>query len=96
MKSSNEAVHSFIKLEKLIKSIANRRRIAIVAFLKRREDATVGTLAEHLHLSFKATSKHVNVLYVSELLEREQKSSEMHYRLAPAPHTLIKHLRDLL
>ena len=62
----------FKKLEKLIKSVANQRRLAILSFLKKEKEASVGDIAEHLRLSFKSTSKHISVLFAADLLEREQ------------------------
>ena len=71
------------QLERLFKACANARRISILAFLKRHEVATVGEIARHIRLSFKSTSKHLILLRAVELVECEQVSLEMHYRLAP-------------
>ncbi len=69
-------------LEKLFKGVANRRRIAILALLKKRTSARVGMIADEIKLSLKATSKHIGVLYAAGYLDREQSSLEIHYRLA--------------
>ncbi|OHA16671.1 MAG: hypothetical protein A3G52_03080 [Candidatus Taylorbacteria bacterium RIFCSPLOWO2_12_FULL_43_20] len=68
-------------LEKSIKALANRRRLAIARLLKKSSDLTVGELAENIKLSFKSTSRHLSVLYAAEIIGRDQKGLEMHYYL---------------
>ena len=70
------------ELERLFKAFANRRRIAIVRFLKRTKEASVGDIASHIKLSFNATSKHLGVLSAANIVDREQRSLQMIYRIA--------------
>ena len=60
------------ELEKIFKALANRRRLAILSFLKKNKQANVGEIAEAIKLSFKSTSRHLRVLVSVEILEREQ------------------------
>ena len=69
-------------LERLFKAVANKRRIAVLVFLKKRKTARVGEIADQIKLSLKATSKHLGVLHAAGFVDREQKSMEMHYRLS--------------
>ncbi len=69
-------------LERVLKALANRRRLAIVSFLKTEKEATVGAIAEKFKLSFRSTSKHLGVLAAAGLVDREQRSTQMFYRLA--------------
>ncbi len=69
-------------LEKIHKALANRRRLAILQYLKKRPGATVGNIAGFISLSFKSTSKHIGVLSAAGLVERDQVDLSMHYRLA--------------
>ena len=71
-----------IMQERVFKALANRRRIAIVLYLKKHKEAMVGEIAEAIRLSFKATSKHLNILAGSNILEKEQRSLQMFYRLS--------------
>ena len=80
----------FKKLEKLNKAVANRRRLAILAYLKREGEAPVWDIAEAIKLSIKATSKHLGVLRAADLVSWEQRSLQMFYWLAPAPHPVIE------
>ncbi len=88
-------MEDFKKLEKLLKAIANRRRVAILAYLKKEREAKVGDIAERIHLSFNATSKHLGVLYAANLVDRDQRSLEMWYRLTPSQHILVDTLLRL-
>lgn len=76
MKESN------VKLERTLKALANGRRIAILHFLKKQKEATVGDIAAEIKLSFKSTSRHLSVLSSAGILEREQRSLNAFYRIA--------------
>ena len=62
--------------------MANKRRLAIIKYLKSRRQATVGDIAEAIRLSFKATSKHLALLKAVDIVESEQKSKLVFYSLA--------------
>ncbi|OGJ02336.1 hypothetical protein A3I95_01430 [Candidatus Nomurabacteria bacterium RIFCSPLOWO2_02_FULL_44_12] len=68
--------------EKVLKALANKRRLTIVKFLKEKKEANVGEVAEHIKLSFKATSRHLAVLFGADLVEKEQRSLSCYYSLA--------------
>ena len=72
------------EMEKTLKALANRRRLLILTFLKKRRTANVGEAADAIKLSFKATSKHLVLLIGAEIVEREQRGPQMFYRLSEA------------
>lgn len=65
-----------------MKALANARRLSIIKYLKKTREATVGDIAEEIKLSFKATSKHLGILYAVGVLEKDQRSLTIYYRLA--------------
>lgn len=69
-------------LECVMKALANRRRLEILRLLKSTKEMNVGSIAEEIKLSFRATSRHLAVLSAAGLLDREQRSLEMFYSLA--------------
>lgn len=81
-------------LERLLKALANRRRLAIIKYLKKKKEATVGDIADHIKLSFKATSKHLNILAMVDIVEKEQRSLQMWYRLSSQPHHVSKYISN--
>lgn len=78
---------------KLFKALANKRRLEILKYLNGRKMASVGDIAEHLKLSLPSTSKHLNILYSADLLEKEQHRLSIYYRLSsemlPIAHHVI-------
>lgn len=78
------------ELERIYKAFANRRRLAILKLLSQRRELTVGTIAKAIKLSFKATSKHLNILASADILEKEQRSLDVYYSLNPAASETIK------
>jgi DNA-binding transcriptional ArsR family regulator len=70
------------QLEKILKALANRRRLAILAHLKTAGEMMVGDVARNMRLSFAATSRHLVILERSGILEKEQRDKEVFYRLA--------------
>ena len=80
------------ELEKQLKALANRRRLMILSCLKKRREASVGDIAADIHLSFKSTSRHLAVLAALDIVEKEQRSLQVFYRLAAAPSSTVKHV----
>lgn len=83
-------------MERVLKALANRRRLAIVLFLKRHRELSVSEIAEKIRLSFKSTSRHLAVLSAADLVEKDQRGVQVFYRLArhlpaPAPD-IVRHV----
>ncbi len=72
------------ELERTFKALSNRRRLAILRYIKEHKEASVGEIAGHMKLSFKATSKHLALLAAADLLEKEQRSVQMFFSISPA------------
>ncbi len=83
-------------IEKQMKALANARRLAILKYLKKSREATVGDIAEEIKLSFKATSKHLGILYAVGMLEKDQRSLTIHYRLSKTAHPVARHMLSIL
>ncbi|HBV32920.1 TPA: transcriptional regulator [Patescibacteria group bacterium] len=84
------------ELEKLLKPLANRRRLALLKYLKTHRNATVGQLADGIKLSFKATSKHLAVLRVADIVEAEQKGVVVDYSLASTLPSITKSIINII
>lgn len=82
------------ELERILKALANRRRLAIIAHLRKAKEATVGDIAEHIKLSFKATSKHLGILSSADIVDKEQRSLQMWYRLSTTSHPIVKYISN--
>ena len=62
--------------------------------LKKVKEDTVGDIAAEIGLSLKATSKHLGILHVADIVEKEQRGLLMFYRLSPDLHHLVKYISN--
>jgi len=79
-------------LEKILKTLANKRRLAIICYLRRQKNAKVGDISKAINLSFTSTSKHLIRLFNADILEKEQKNLEMWYKLAPKQNDIVDYI----
>lgn len=70
------------ELERGLKVLANRRRLAIIRLLRKRKEASVSDISEAIRLSFTSTSKHLTMLERAGFVEKEQRSLNVFYRIA--------------
>lgn len=84
------------ELERQLKALANRRRLAIIKHLKKRSSASVGDIAKEIKLSFKSTSRHLAVLSAADIVEKEQVNLYMFYRLNRQPMAFIKSILNYI
>jgi len=68
--------------ERTLKAFANKRRVAIVRFVKKSKKASVSDIAEAIKLSFRSTSRHLAVLSSADVLEKEQRGLHIFYRIS--------------
>lgn len=83
-------------LEKILKALANKRRLAILRYLKLHKEASVGEIASEINLSMKATSKHVIILSALDILEKDQRNLQVFYRISSNQSSLLTHLLSIL
>ena len=84
------------ELEKMMKALANKRRLSILRHLKKHKEVSVGEIAEAINLSVKSTSRHLAVLFSADFVERQQRSLEVYYRHADTFPSIIKHIISIL
>ncbi len=83
-------------MEKQYKALANRRRLAILKYLKISNKASVGDIAKEIKLQIKSTSKHLRVLAAVDFVDREQQSLNVFYFLPEEKPSLLKQFLALL
>jgi DNA-binding transcriptional ArsR family regulator len=69
------------EVEKILKALANRRRLTMLCHLKKMHEDRAGNIAGKPHLSLSATSRHLNILERAGILEKEQSGLEVFYRI---------------
>ncbi|HEY4526907.1 MAG TPA: metalloregulator ArsR/SmtB family transcription factor [Candidatus Paceibacterota bacterium] len=81
-----------VELERVLKALANRRRLMIIKFLLSKKSASVGDIADHIKLSIAATSRHLRQLANADILKTDQLNTTVNYSLV-TPRELISVLR---
>ena len=84
------------ELEKVLKALANKRRVFILKYLKRVGSASVGEIAETIKLSLKSTSRHLAVFSSADILEREQVGLTVFYFLPKSHHPITSKLLSII
>lgn len=84
------------EMEKVLKALANKRRLSIVSLLRKDKEKNVGEIADSIKLSFRATSKHLSVLINADILEKEQRSLQMFYSINKNTSETIRQLLRVL
>lgn len=79
-------------LEKLLKAVANKRRLTILEYLSKKKEVNVGDIAERIKLSFKSTSRHLAILRSADLVDKDQRSLESFYSLSPDMPEVVKQI----
>ncbi len=83
-------MHTVKQLERILKGLANRRRLAIIKLLAHRKELPVASIADHIRLSFTSTSKHLSLLHQLDVVERRQESLTVYYCLSDTPPPVVK------
>ena len=78
------------ELEKILKGLTNKRRLAIIRLLLKIKEMTVADIAERIKLSFKSTSKHLAILHQLDILDRRQENLNMYYRLSDSLPDIVR------
>ncbi|PIR83737.1 ArsR family transcriptional regulator [Candidatus Kaiserbacteria bacterium CG10_big_fil_rev_8_21_14_0_10_51_14] len=71
-----------VELERELKVLANRRRLAILNLLRKKKEMNVGEISTAIRLSFTSTSRHLTMLERAGFVEKEQRSLNVFYRLS--------------
>jgi len=79
-------------LEKILKTLGNKRRLLILTILKNQAEATVGEIADYLKLSLTATSRHLSLLRSLDLVDRDQRSLEAYYSLSKSQSRVVRNI----
>jgi len=81
---------NYQKAEKIYKALANRRRLAIIQCLSKEDKINVSDISEKIKLSLTSTSKHLQILKSTGLVESEQVNLEQYYFLVNKNNSFIK------
>lgn len=80
----------FGKLAKELEILASRHRLAILSFLKKNGQRSVGSIADKVGISFKAVSKHLLFLAKNGVLNRQYDGPFVVYRISDNPSESVR------
>jgi len=83
-------------LLRMLKALANARRLEILRYLRKHGAASVTDVAEHLEISIQSTSKHLDRLSALGILQIRQRSRYVFYRLSLSQQQLVQHILSML
>ncbi|MFH1509345.1 MAG: ArsR family transcriptional regulator [bacterium] len=81
---------SIVSYEKILKALANKKRLQIIEYLNENEPKPVFSIAKAIKLSIKSTSKHLLILKNTDVLESEYMKHQNHYRLKRPLSIIVK------
>ncbi len=84
------------ELEKVLKALANRRRLLILKCLKRGEEHSVTEIAAEIQLSLRSTSRHLKILAAADIIDKDQRGLEVFYRLAKNQKVFVSRVVGIL
>lgn len=82
----------FIRNELLLKSVANKYRLAILEYLRGHEYASVGAISEHIGASLHNTSKHLWKLEQSRIVTSREDGTYRMYHLVKNIHPIARYI----
>lgn len=91
-KQNNKTYH---ELERIVKGVANHRRIAILESLAKTSEMSVAEIADKLKLNFKTASEHIRRLAISGLLMKRSDGHSIRHKLTKRGMLILKFLRTL-
>ncbi len=80
------------KTEKILKALANFKRLCIVQVLRDSKEKFVGEIADDIDLSIRATSKHLKILSAVDIVEKDQRGPQIFYTLSPGMDSISKYI----
>ena len=83
------------QLERIVKGVANHRRIEIAILLAKRPELSVIEIAEALEINFKTASEHIRRLALAGLVMKRSDGSAVRHALSPRGRSILKFLRTL-
>lgn len=81
-----------MQMEKMLKAVANKRRLMILKHLDKNGKSAVGEISRSIGLSMKATSKHMQILSSTDLVTRDQKALYVYYDLSTSAPNFISQI----
>lgn len=91
----NKKDKSYYELERIMKGVANHRRIEILELLGEKPEMSVAEIADKIKSNFKTTSDHIRRMAISGLLMKRSDSKNVRHKLTKRGELILTFLRML-
>ncbi|MBU3968724.1 ArsR family transcriptional regulator [Patescibacteria group bacterium] len=81
--------------EKMYKALANKRRLEILHYLSKETKANVIDISEKIKLSYRSTSKHLQILKNAGFIDSDQIDFGQFYYLKDKNNSFVKHFLSI-
>ncbi len=81
------------KLARIIKGVANHRRIQIFELLKKTPELSLQELSQSPNINFKTASEHLRKLAIAGLVMKRSDGASVRYKLTSGGSSILKFLR---
>jgi DNA-binding transcriptional ArsR family regulator len=85
----------YINLERVMKGVANHRRIQVLDTLEKSPELTVTDLAERLSIDFRTVSEHLKKLVAAGLVMKRHEGAAVCHALTTRGKLMLKFCRTL-
>lgn len=83
------------QLEKIIKGVANHRRIEILNLLDKSPELSLTDIAGRLKIDFRTAGEHVRRLYLAGMIVKRNRGAEVAHKVNALGKYVLKFLRTL-
>lgn len=91
----NKKDKSYYDLERIMKGVANHRRIEILELLGKKPEMSVAEIAEKVKSNFKTISEHIRKMAISGLLIKRSDGHSIRHKLTRRGELILTFLRIL-
>ena len=86
---------SYRQLERIVKGVANHRRIQILELLGKKPELSVFEIADKIKINFKTASEHIRRLAIAGLVIKRSAGHNVRHKLTDRGLNILKFLRIL-
>ena len=80
------------QLERIMKGVANHRRIAILAMLRKEPELSVDELSERFNVGMKTIAEHIRKLAIAGLVMKRHAGRRVRHRLTDRGNSVLQFL----
>ncbi|MEK7137907.1 MAG: winged helix-turn-helix domain-containing protein [Patescibacteria group bacterium] len=84
-----------LQLERIIKGLANHRRIEVALLLEKTPELSVLEIADALKTNFKTISEHIRRMAIAGLVMKRNDANAVRHALTSRAKSILKFLRTL-